>query len=73
MVLFGMEFNLATAVVFAIVAGLAYLAAHRLWKNGMCDCHADDPRGHKGGCAGCNGCSAAARMAADMQAAVEGR
>ena len=69
----GLEFNLSTMVVLLIVVAWAAWAVHRLWSRGMCDCHADSPRGYSGGCGGCTGCSAAARMAADMGKAVSGR
>ena len=66
----GLEFTPSTVFVLALVIAWAVWAIHRLWRNGMCDCHADDPRGCSGGCSGCSGCGAAARMAADMQKAV---
>ena len=59
----GLEFNLPTVGVLLIVVAWAAWAVRRLWSRGMCDCHADSPRG----------CSAAARMAADMGKAVSGR
>lgn len=73
--LLGLEFTPATVVVLLIIAVLAFLAARRLWRNGMCDCHKDDPRGSScsGGCAGCAGCGAADRMVADAQRAVRAR
>ena len=69
----GLEFNLSTAVVLLLVVAWAVWAVRRLWRNGMCDSHADNPRGCSGGCGGCNGCSAAARMAADMGKALSGK
>lgn len=64
----GLEFTPATVVVALVVAFLAFLAARRLWRNGMCDCHKDDPRGGCSGmCAGCSGCSAVEHMVHDMQ------
>lgn len=69
----GLEFNLPTVAVLLIVVAWAAWAVRRLWSRGMCDRHADSPRGCSGGCGGCTGCSAAARMAADMGKAVSGR
>ncbi len=68
--IFGLEFTPSTVVVLAIVVAWAVWAVRRLWRNGMCDSHADSPRGCSGGCGGCAGCGAAVRMAADMQKAV---
>ena len=68
--IFGLEFTPSTLVVLAFVVAWAVWAVRRLWRNGMCDSHADSPRGCLGGCGGCAGCGAAARMAADMQKAV---
>ncbi len=70
--LLGMEFNLSTVVVLLLIVAWAIWAVRRLWRNGMCDCHSDDPRGGcSGGCSGCCGCSAAANMVADMNAAAD--
>lgn len=70
----GLEFTPSTVVVLALVVAWAVWAVRRLWRNGMCDSHADSPRGGcAGGCGGCSGCGAAARMAADMQKAVGGK
>ena len=67
----GMEFNLSTVIVLLLIVAWAAWAIRRLWRNGMCDCHSDDPRGGcAGGCAGCSGCGAAANMIADMNKAV---
>lgn len=73
MTVLGMYFNLPTLVVLAILVVLSYFAAHRVWSRGMCDCHADNPRGGgcSGGCAGCSGCGAASKMAADMEKAAK--
>ena len=48
----GLEFNLPTVGVLLIVVAWAAWAVHRLWSRGMCDCHADSPRGCSGGCGG---------------------
>ena len=60
----------ATVAVGLVVVALAFLAARRMWRNGMCDCHkGDDAHGGScsGGCAGCSGCGAAGKMVADLQ------
>ena len=57
----GLEFNLPTVAVLLIVVAWAVWAVHRLWSRGMCDCHADSPRGCSGGCGGCTGCGAHGR------------
>ena len=46
----GLEFNLPTVAVLLIVVAWAAWAVRRLWSRGMCDCHADSPRGCSGGC-----------------------
>ncbi|OUO92160.1 hypothetical protein B5F40_01860 [Gordonibacter sp. An230] len=63
----------STTVVGLVVAGLAFLSVRRLWRNGLCDCRKDGSGAAScaGGCAGCSGCAAAARMAADLERAVE--
>lgn len=67
----GLEFTPSTVAVLLIVIALAVLSARRMWRNGMCDCHSDDPRGkkHAGGCAGCAGCGAASAMVEHAQRA----
>jgi hypothetical protein len=71
----GLEFNLSTLVVAALIVAWAVWAIRRLRRNGMCDCHADDPQGGScgcsGGCGGCHGCGAAANMVADMSKAAK--
>ena len=71
----GMEFNLSTLVVAALIVAWAVWAIRRLRRNGMCDCHADDPHGGcgcSGGCGGCSGCGAAANMVANIGKAADG-
>ncbi len=59
-----LEMTPATVVLGLIIVTLAALALRRLFKKGLCDCHADKDGtnasagcGCAGGCAGCRGCS----------------
>ncbi len=68
----GLEWNLSTVLVAAVVAMLAFLAVRRMARNGLCDCHKGEggcSGGCSGGCGGCSGCGAADRMVADLQRA----
>ena len=58
-----LDLNVSTVVVLAVLAGLAFLSARRMFRNGTCDCHKDNPRSKSDANAsqpaGCSGCSCA--------------
>ena len=58
---------ISTTVLSLLIAVLAALAVHRIWKRGLCDCHDHCGDSPSGGCHGCTGCNAAEHMVADMR------